>query len=84
MGCGIQPLAAAPRDVIARLQAHKSGGAQVYIVSSVIEPMIEPFAARIGAQTIGTPVEYQNGQVRVAGELAAQERKIEKLKQPGG
>ena len=66
-------------DVIARLQAHKSGGAQVYIASSVIEPMIEPFAARIGAQTIGTPVEYQNGQVRVAGELAAQERKIEKV-----
>jgi phosphoserine phosphatase len=66
-------------DVIACLMDHKSRGAQVYIASSVIEPMIEPFAARIGAQTIGTPVEYQEGQVRVAGNLVAQERKIEQV-----
>jgi phosphoserine phosphatase len=66
-------------DVIARLKGHKSQGAQVYIASSVIEPMIEPFAARIGAQTIGTPVEYGHGRVRVAGELVAQERKIEQV-----
>ncbi len=66
-------------DVIGRLRDHKNNGAQVYIASSVVEPMIEPFAARIGAQTIGTPVEYDNGQVHVAGELAAQERKIEKV-----
>jgi phosphoserine phosphatase len=48
-------------DVITRLKAHASQGAQVYIASSVIEPIIEPFAKRIGAQTIGTPVEYVNG-----------------------
>src|SRR5512145_1682284 len=66
-------------DVIARLKDHKARGAQVYIASSVVEPMIEPFAARIGAQTIGTPVEYRNSQVRVAGELVAQERKIEQV-----
>jgi len=66
-------------DVITRLREHASQGAQVYIASSVIEPMIEPFARRIGAQTIGTPVEYQNGSVRVAGELVAQERKIEQV-----
>ena len=66
-------------DVIARLQAHTARGAQVYIASSVIEPIIEPFARRIGAQTIGTPVEYANGNVRVAGELVAQERKIEQV-----
>jgi len=66
-------------DVIARLTAHKSQGAQVYIASSVIEPLIEPFARRIGVQTIGTPVEYKSGNVRVAGELVAQERKIEQV-----
>jgi phosphoserine phosphatase len=64
------------QDMIARLQAHAAQGAQVYIASSVVEPMIEPFAKRVGAQTIGTPVEYTNGQVRVAGDLVAQERKI--------
>jgi phosphoserine phosphatase len=66
-------------DVIARLKTHASQGAQVYIASSVVEPIIEPFARRIGAQTIGTPVEYVNGNVRVAGELVAQERKIEQV-----
>jgi phosphoserine phosphatase len=66
-------------DVIARLQAHASQGARVYIASSVVEPIIEPFARRIGAQTIGTPVEYANGNVRVAGDLVSQERKIEKV-----
>jgi phosphoserine phosphatase len=66
-------------DVIMRLIDHKSQGAQVYIASSVVEPLIEPFAQRIGAQTIGTPVAYTNGQVRVAGDLVAQERKIEQV-----
>jgi phosphoserine phosphatase len=66
-------------DVISRLTAHKSQGADVYIASSVVEPLIEPFARRIGAQTIGTAVEYRNGRVQLAGELAASEKKIEQV-----
>ncbi|HEX9333013.1 MAG TPA: haloacid dehalogenase-like hydrolase [Anaerolineales bacterium] len=66
-------------DVIARLTNHKSHVAQVYIASSVIEPIIEPFARRIGIQTIGTPVEYKDGNVRVAGNLVAQEHKIKQV-----
>ena len=66
-------------DVLARLANHKSQGAKVYIASSVFEPLIEPFAQRIGAETIGTPVEYSAGKVRLSGELAAQERKIEQV-----
>lgn len=66
-------------DVIGRLTAHCDEGAAVYIASSVVEPLIEPFARRIGVQTIGTPVEYRDRHVRVAGELVAQERKIEQV-----
>jgi len=66
-------------DVISRLANHKSQGAQVYIASSVVEPLIEPFAQRIGAQTIGTPIQYKNGRVSLAGELAASEKKIEQV-----
>jgi phosphoserine phosphatase len=66
-------------DVIARLLNHKSQGAQVYIASSVVEPLIEPFARRIEAQTIGTPVMYKNGRVQLAGELTANEKKIEQV-----
>ena len=66
-------------DAIDRLLDYKSKGAQVYIASSVVEPLIEPFARRIGAQTIGSPVEYVDSHVRVAGSLAAHDRKIEKV-----
>jgi phosphoserine phosphatase len=66
-------------DVIARLREHAGQGAQVYIASSVVEPLIEPFARRVGAQTIGTPVEYRDGMVWISGELVAQERKIEQV-----
>lgn len=66
-------------DVIARLADHRAQGAQVYIASSVVEPLIEPFAQRIGAQTIGTPVTYNDGQVRLDGGLVASEKKIEQV-----
>lgn len=66
-------------DVIARLADHRAQGAQVYIASSVVEPLIEPFAQRIGAQTIGTPLTYNDGQVRIDGGLVASEKKIEQV-----
>jgi phosphoserine phosphatase len=66
-------------DVIARLVSHREQGAKVYIASSVVEPFVEPFARRIGAQSIGTPVEIVNGRVKMVGELMANERKIEQV-----
>ena len=66
-------------DVVARLVKHREQGAKVYIASSVVEPFIEPFARRIGAQTIGTPTEIVNGRVRMVGELMANEKKIEQV-----
>jgi phosphoserine phosphatase len=66
-------------DVVARLVRHREAGAQVYIASSVFEPFIQPFAKRIGAQTIGTPVEIVDGRVRMVGTLMADEKKIEQV-----
>jgi phosphoserine phosphatase len=66
-------------DVVARLIKHHEDGAKVYIASSVVEPFIEPFAKRIGAQVIGTPVEIVNGRVKMVGELMANEKKIEQV-----
>ena len=66
-------------DVIARLIRHREEGARVHIASSVVEPFIEPFAKRIGAQVIGTPTEIVNGRLQTSGELAARERKIEQV-----
>lgn len=66
-------------DVVARLVRHREEGAQVYIASSVVEPFIEPFARRIGAQVIGTPTRIVDGRLQTAGELAAKEEKIEQV-----
>ena len=66
-------------DVVARLVKHREEGAQVYIASSAVEPFIEPFAKRIGAQAMGTPTEIINGRLRAVGELAANEKKIEQV-----
>jgi phosphoserine phosphatase len=66
-------------DVIARLQQHGGNGARVYIASSVHEPGVAAFARRIGAQAIGSPVEFVDGRVRFAGELVADEKKIEQV-----
>jgi len=64
-------------DVIARLVEHRSQGAKVYIASSVMEPFIEPFARRIGAESIGTPTAIVNGKLQIVGKLVADEQKIE-------
>lgn len=66
-------------DVITRLQDHARNGAQVYLASSVHQPGVEAFAKRIGVQAIGTPVEFVDGRVRMAGELVADEKKIEQV-----
>jgi len=66
-------------DVIARLTKHREEGAQVHIASSLFEPFIAPFAQRIGAQVIGTPVKIINGKVQMVGELVADEKKIEQV-----
>jgi len=66
-------------DVIARLVAHREAGAKVYIASSMVEPFIQPFAQRIGAETIGTPTEIVNGKLLMIGELVANEKKIEQV-----
>jgi len=66
-------------DVVSRLIKHREDGAQVHIASSVFEPFIQPFAKRIGAQTIGTPIEIVNGRARMVGGLMADEKKIEQV-----
>jgi phosphoserine phosphatase len=66
-------------DVIERLIHHREKGAQVYIASSVVEPFIEPFAKKIGAQVSGTPVEIKDGKLCMVGELVSSEKKIEQV-----
>jgi phosphoserine phosphatase len=66
-------------DVIACLSEHAQSGAQVYIASSVIEPIAQSFARRVGAQAIGTPLKYEHRRARLATDLVASERKIQQV-----
>jgi phosphoserine phosphatase len=66
-------------DVIGHLLEHRNQGAKIYIASRLVEPFIKPFAARIGAQAIGTPVEIVRGRVRLKGGLVTNEKKIEQV-----
>ena len=68
-------------DVIARLIKHRDEeGASIYIASSYFEPFLEPFAKRIGAKGIGTPVELVNGRLRMTSkQMVADERKLEQV-----
>lgn len=66
-------------DVIGRLQEHVKAGAQVYLATSVVEPIAEAFARRIGVQAIGSPVVIEGGKVRLKDGLVKSERKIEEV-----
>lgn len=66
-------------DVIDRLREHVQQGAQVYLASSVVEPIVEAFARRIGVQAIGSPVEIVGGKVRLVDGLVKSERKIQEV-----
>ena len=66
-------------DVVARLIKHREDGAKTYIASSMMEPFLEPFARRIGAEVIGTATEIVNGQLRLVGDMVVNEKKIEQV-----
>ena len=66
-------------DVISMLSRHAQNGAQVYIASSVVEPITESFAHRFGAQAIGTPILINNGRASLATDLIASDRKIQEV-----
>ena len=66
-------------DVIARLKEHAQADAQVYIASSVVQPIADAFARRIGVQAIGSPVEIVEVKVRLVDGLVKSERKIQEV-----
>jgi HAD superfamily phosphoserine phosphatase-like hydrolase len=44
-------------DVLRELEAHRRAGSRVVLASGTYQPILEEFAARIGAEAIGTPLE---------------------------
>jgi phosphoserine phosphatase len=69
------------KDVIERLQNHVRQGAQVYLASSVVEPIAIAFARRIGIDAIGSPLSFKDGRVWLTSGLVAADRKIAEVLQ---
>jgi HAD superfamily phosphoserine phosphatase-like hydrolase len=44
-------------DLLAELAAHRRAGAHVVLASGTYQPILDEFAARIGVEAIGTPLE---------------------------
>jgi phosphoserine phosphatase len=67
------------QEVLEMLTGHVRDGAQVYIASSVYEPTVTAFTARIGVKGIGTALRIINGRTQFAEPLVADEQKAEKV-----
>ncbi len=48
-------------DLVAELQAQHREGKRVVLASGTLQPLLEEFAARMGAEAIGTPLEVVDG-----------------------
>lgn len=56
--------------VVEELLAHQENGRRVIIVSGMFEPILQQFAAKLQVESIGTPVEVEDG--RLTGEIVGQ------------
>ncbi|MCS6849315.1 MAG: HAD-IB family phosphatase, partial [Anaerolineae bacterium] len=55
-------------DIIAELERHRAAGARILIASGTYQQAAAAFAARIGAEAIGTPIQF-DGAGRATGRL---------------
>lgn len=53
--------------VLDELRRHKEAGERLVLAAGVYQPVLEAFARRIGAEAVGTPLEYSGG--RATGSL---------------
>lgn len=64
------------QDVLAEIEERRSAGARVLVVTGAYQPLADAFASKIGGQAIGTPLNYQDGQlVGLGGPVNAYEQK---------
>ncbi len=47
--------------VVAELEAHRQSGRRVVLVSATYQPVLDAFAAKLGVEAVGTPLEVVEG-----------------------
>lgn len=68
-------------EVVAELMKHRASGRRVVIASGSYLPVLQAFADRLGAEALGTPIEFADGRVtgRPEGPVNAGKAKAERL-----
>ncbi len=68
-------------DVLSELEKKRLAGAQVVVVSSAYQPIVEAFARKLGARAIGTQVIYEDGRLKgIELPVNAYQHKVEKVR----
>jgi HAD superfamily phosphoserine phosphatase-like hydrolase len=67
--------------MLAELAEASDGGARVVLVSGTYDPVLRAFAARVGAEAVGTPLCFEDGRFtgRLAGPVNTGRVKVERL-----
>jgi HAD superfamily phosphoserine phosphatase-like hydrolase len=67
--------------VLDELREHREAGRRLVLAAGVYQPILEAFASRIGAEAVGTPLEYSSGRTtgRLIGAVNTGEAKAERL-----
>ena len=67
--------------VLGELEGHRDAGQRLVLVAGAYQPVLEAFAYRIGAEAVGTPLEYSGNEAtgRLAGAVNTGRRKAERL-----
>lgn len=67
--------------VLGELERHKEAGQRLVLAAGTYQPVLEAFARRIGAEAVGTPLEYSDGKAtgRLVGAVNTGRVKAERL-----
>ena len=73
-------------EVLGELEGHKESGSRVVIAAGGYQPVVEAFARRIGAEAVGTPLEFSGGRAtgRLVGAVNTGVVKAERLRERVG
>ena len=69
--------------VLREVEAHAEAGRQVVLAAGGYQPVLEAFARRIGAEAVGTPLEFSDGEAtgRLKGDVNTGPAKAERLRE---
>ncbi len=67
--------------VLDELEGHRVAGRRLVLVAGAYQPVLEAFARKIGAEAVGTPLEYSDGRAtgRLIGAVNTGKAKAERL-----